>query len=349
MTGQIAVGTDPTPQAIKSGRGFLYDAKLSGNGTGACASCHVDGDMDHLAWNLGDPTGSLTTTRQNGQNFVFHPMKGPMTTQTLRGLLNLSPYHWRGDKANFLAFNSTFDDLMGSSELTNAQMAAYTDYVNTLLFLPNPLENLNRTPPTSLNGGNAVNGETDFMTLAISQPNNLTCNNCHSANPGPGSNRAIQAFKPQPMKDAQLRNMYQKLLFTALNASTIDGFGLTHDGAIPSLAGFLNSPAFQSYTATEKTDMSAYMASFDTGTAPAVGFTLTLTAANVTSTIAQNTIATLQSQAVAGNNDLIARGTIQGQVHGLLYQPSTNNYISDTGVTYFASAVTGRLSRPVTR
>src|SRR6202035_44807 len=103
---EIPVGSfDPTPSLIRNGRGFLYDAKLSGNGTGACASCHIDADMDHLAWDLGDPTGSMTSTVQNGKTILFHPMKGPMTTQTLRGLLNLSPYHWRGDKPNFAAFN----------------------------------------------------------------------------------------------------------------------------------------------------------------------------------------------------------------------------------------------------
>lgn len=44
---------DPTPAVIRAGRGFLYDAKLSGNGTGSCASCHVDAEMDLLAWDLG--------------------------------------------------------------------------------------------------------------------------------------------------------------------------------------------------------------------------------------------------------------------------------------------------------
>jgi YVTN family beta-propeller protein len=330
----IPVGTDPEPAAIVNGRGFLYDAKLSGNGTGACASCHIDGDMDHLAWNLGNPAGTMTATVQNQQVFLFHPMKGPMTTQTFRGLLNLSPYHWRGDKANFAAFNSTFDDLMGASELPTAEMTAYTNFVNTILFLPNPNENLNRTPPTSLAGGNAVTGETDFLTLAVSMPNDNTCNGCHLASPGPGTNRLIEPFKPQPMKNPELRNIYQKLLFTNAQPSSIDGFGLTHDGSVSTLADFMRESAFEAYTATNRIDIIAYMLSFDTGTAPAVGYTITLTAANVTETLAQTAWATLQSQAAAGNNDLIARGTIQGQVHGLLYQPSTNNYISDTGVLY---------------
>jgi hypothetical protein len=65
-----------------------------------------------------------------------------------------------------------------------------------------------------------------------------------------------------------------------------------------------------------------------------VGYTLTLTAATVTGSTVQGQWTTLQSQAVSGNCDLIARGTIQGHVHGLLYQPPTNNYISDAGVVY---------------
>ena len=29
---------------------------------------------------------------------IFHPMKGPMTTQSLRGMANHGPMHWRGDR-----------------------------------------------------------------------------------------------------------------------------------------------------------------------------------------------------------------------------------------------------------
>src|SRR5690606_151081 len=42
---------DPTPSVIKAGRKHLYDThKTSGMGQASCASCHVDGKMDHLAW-----------------------------------------------------------------------------------------------------------------------------------------------------------------------------------------------------------------------------------------------------------------------------------------------------------
>ena len=98
--------------------------------------------MDHLAWNLGNPAGSMTSVVQAGVTINFHPMKGPMTTQTLRGLLNLSPYHWRGDQPNFAAFNATFNTLMGGPEISDTDMTLYTNFVDSILFLPNPNENL---------------------------------------------------------------------------------------------------------------------------------------------------------------------------------------------------------------
>ena len=120
---EIPVGSyDPTPATIRQGRGFLYDAKLSGNGTMACAACHIDSEMDLLAWDLGDPGGDMVSNvviipGEHGiilhQRSVFHPMKGPMTTQTLRGLQGLDPLHWRGDRTNFLHFNIAFPGLLG--------------------------------------------------------------------------------------------------------------------------------------------------------------------------------------------------------------------------------------------
>jgi YVTN family beta-propeller protein len=325
-SGEVAVGTDPTPQTIKQGRGFLYDAKLSGNGTGACASCHVDGDMDHLAWNLGDPDGNMTQYNQNGHIFKFHPMKGPMTTQTLRGLNHLSPYHWRGDQIDFAAFNATFDKLMGNSELSDSDMSTYTTFVDSILFLPNPNQNLDRTLPQSLAGGNPVKGQADFLNVPGTL-SGVTCNGCHQSNPGPGTSRLVTAvIPPQPLKIPHLRNIYQKQLYTRHNNASIDGFGFDHDGNISSLADFLNQAFFPGYSSQQKTDINAYSLCFDTGTAPAVGFTITLTSANVNNSTEQGYWATLQSQASASNIDLIMRGTIQGQVTGLLYDPNDGNY-----------------------
>jgi DNA-binding beta-propeller fold protein YncE len=333
-SGEVAVGTDPTPTLVKQGRGFLYDAKLSGNGTGACSSCHVDADMDHLAWNLGDPGGQLEYVFQNGEEITFHPMKGPMVTQPLRGLLNLSPYHWRGDFSTFSAFNVIFYTLLGNIELSATDLGIYTTFINSILYLPNPNENLDRTLPTSLAGGNPVAGETDFMTVK-GTGFGRTCDSCHSANPGPGTNRLILPdFVPQPMKTPHLRNIYQKQLYTRHNAMSIDGFGMEHDGNISVPADLLSQRIFDGYTSQQKTDMTSYLLCFDTGTAPAVGYTITLTSANVNSQQEQSYWATLQSQAEVSNIDLIARGTLQGQIHGLLYQPGSHTYLSDNNVQY---------------
>ena len=78
--------------------------------------------------------------------------------------------------------------------------------------------------------------------------------------------------------------------------------------------------------------------------APAVGYTRTITSANVLTGPVQNDLGLLQSQASAGNTDLIAKGTIYGRVHGLLYQPNAGNYITDTtGLGPFTQAQLGLL------
>src|SRR6267142_1587346 len=100
--------------------------------------------MDLIAWDLGDPQGNLATDKtvipQLGQTntSTFHPMQGPMTTQTLRGLNTLDPFHWRGDRTNFTHFNGAFASLLGGSTLSATNMNAYRDFINTIRFEPNP-------------------------------------------------------------------------------------------------------------------------------------------------------------------------------------------------------------------
>jgi len=110
---------NPEPASVLVGRPMLYDAfKTSSNGESSCSSCHVFGDLDGMSWDLGNPDEvvSLNTLPINFENVLqffgvdtsqlngtgnvrdYHPMKGPMTTQTLRGLSNSGPMHWRGDR-----------------------------------------------------------------------------------------------------------------------------------------------------------------------------------------------------------------------------------------------------------
>jgi YVTN family beta-propeller protein len=328
---ELRVGTDPTPAHIRTGRGFLYDAKLSGNGTASCASCHIDGDIDMLAWDLGDPGGEMISFRQAGNTIEFHPMKGPMTTQSLRGLARMAPLHWRGDKANFVQFNGAFDTLMGGSELSDADMLSYFAFVNTLLFQPNPYQSLDRTLPETFRRGDPAAGQEVFLTVAGTSPGPVTCNFCHRITPGPGSNRVIvnSEILPQPLKVPHLRNIYQKGGFNRFAGVTIDGFGLDHDGHVSTFLDFFAATAFSGYTAEQKTDLAAFVMTLDTGTAPAVGRAMTFTVEVAADTRMQADWTTLEQQTRLRNADLVVDGTINGQVRGLSYRPTFDDYIMD--------------------
>jgi YVTN family beta-propeller protein len=353
---EIPIGSyDPTPDTIKQGRGFLYDSKLSGNGTMACAACHIDAEMDLIAWDLGDPTGQMQTNKTTNpllgnavSNAVFHPMKGPMTTQTLRGLNGLDPFHWRGDRTNFTHFNIAFPGLMGNSSISTNDMNAYRDFINTISFEPNPNQNLDRTYPTNFAGGNAAAGRNAFFfTNYVGVPGfGLQCNSCHTGPPGPGSDSIIipasALQESQDFKVPQLRAIYQKMNFNnAPGTNSIGGFGLVHDGTDPSLQVFLSRPVFVNINnnTTIKNNLAAFVQCFDTGMAPAVGYTRTVASTNVTSTSISNDWSLLESQAAAGNIDLIVKGTLDGHLHGFLYQPGPANYRPDTtNLTTFTKA-----------
>ncbi len=135
---QTASMLDPTPDAIKRGRPFFYNARLtSGLGVTACASCHADGRTDGLAWDLGVPSEAMKPFDQICDDFTggrfpqrpcgdYHPVKGPMVTQTLQGSIGVEPLHWRGDRRDIAAFNPAFTGLNGNDrELAADEMAAF--------------------------------------------------------------------------------------------------------------------------------------------------------------------------------------------------------------------------------
>jgi hypothetical protein len=297
--------------------------------------------MDLIAWDLGDPGGEMQTgvTVLPPLNFTFtnkfHPMKGPMTTQTLRGLNGLDPLHWRGDRTNFTHFNIAFPGLMGSTALSTNDMIAYRDFVNSIVFEPNPNQNLDRTYPTNFAGGDPSAGRNAFFFTNYTS--GLSCNSCHSGPPGPGSNKLIipaaALDESQDFKVPQLRSIYQKMNFNNNpGAVSIGGFGIVHDGIDPTLQVFLSRPVFTNIRndTTIKNNIAAFVQCFDTGTAPAVGYTRTVLATNVTNSLLSNDWSLLENQALAANIDLIVKGTIDGQIHGLLYQPVPNNYQPDS-------------------
>ena len=222
-TAQVAFH-DPSPPAIKVGRKHLYDThKNSGLGQIACASCHVDARMDRLAWDLGDPAGDVDPVAGNNlaagipfldQGFDdFHPMKGPMLTQTLRDIIGLEPFHWRGDRNGLEQFNGAFVGLQGDDAmLTAGEMQEYEDFLATIHFPPNPYRNLDNTLPSALpleghfttgrfapaglplGPGDAQRGLTLYRPPNLLDAGALACSTCHTLPVGVGPNQTLSGF-----------------------------------------------------------------------------------------------------------------------------------------------------------
>ena len=270
---------DPTPPRIRSGRRHFYNTVNSGLGQVSCASCHVEGRFDRLAWDLGNPAGDLLSFTNRTDLFLlsspvtYHPMKGPMVTQTLIDIIGHEPFHWRGDKDGIEQFNSTFVDLQGADqELTAEEMQEFEDFLATLTFTPNPFRNFDNSLKTNiilrgeyslgrgtlparapLPPGNALRGSTKHFPTA--------CLSCHLPLSGLGSDgRITNPFGPMPLgpngerhlrvtsqprsdnlflKIPQLRDLPEKLGFTLRGPVSRSGFGFTHDGRVDTLTHFL--------------------------------------------------------------------------------------------------------------
>jgi len=280
----------------------------------SCASCHIFGDMDDLGWDLGNPDGDVTA---NGNPFnplipaqvdpiprTFHAMKGPMTTQSLRGLENHGPQHWRGDRqgdeiAAFEAFNGAFPDLIGrAGPLAAADMTAFRIFALQLRYPPNPIRDLNNALRSDEASGRTTyfNTTTDTIT---------TCNGCHVVDAAQGffggDGRSIFDGESQHLKIPHLRNQYQKvgmfgmargndlgvgglrgIQLTGSFAHTGDqirGFGYLHDGSIDTLLRFFGLSGF-SLNATQESNMAKFMMVLDSDFAPVVGQQVTLSATN---------------------------------------------------------------------
>jgi mono/diheme cytochrome c family protein len=326
---------NPEPQSIIDGRPFLYDANLtSSNGEASCSSCHVFGDMDDLGWDLGNPDDNVKTNQNdmNDQPFIdavgfgtctiqsfvfggtgcnFHPMKGPMTTQSLKGLENQGPEHWRGDRGeggpggqtantSFNNFNVAFPGLVGrETPLTTQQMQAFTDFALQLRYPPNPIRNLDNSLTAAQADGLAVFNldPTDTVT---------SCNGCHALDPSQGffggNDLSVFDAESQVFKIPHLRNAYQKVgmfgeaqpedvnipllgsgtPFTGSFTHTGDqirGFGFTHDGSVDTVFRFLSAGVF-ALNNNQRGDLEAFIMAFDSDVAPVLGQQVTLNSSN---------------------------------------------------------------------
>jgi len=339
VTATLPLRHDPTPRSIAAGRRFLYDAEsTSGHGDLACATCHVFGDVDGLAWDLGVPDGSVrripTALWHEDRRFRprqrFHPLKGPTVTQSFRGLAGAGPMHWRGDRhgsgfeigsetAAFLAFDVAFVDLMGLDHaLARSDMEDLARFALSIRYPPNPTQRLDRTLTPAQRAG------FEFFTGPFpSDARAINCEGCHAL--PLGTNGRINFEGPQAardMKAAHLRNVYQKVGRFNVPGPQVAGFGLLHDGSVDTVVHFLQGTVFNFPGATEvqrdtvRRDLSEFVMAFDTGMAPAVGRQVTLRAAPGDDQHAA--LSVLVERAGAGECDLIARGRLARTERGWL-------------------------------
>jgi YVTN family beta-propeller protein len=350
---------NPEPAAVVDGRPFLYDASFtSSNGEASCSSCHVFGDFDSLGWDLGDPDGQVLNNpnpiRLRGPGFIskdFHPMKGPMTTQSLRGMANHGPMHWRGDRtggndpggsgldeeAAFKKFNVAFEGLLGRGEpLTDEEMQAFTDFILQVTYPPNPIRNLDNSLTADQQAGR------DFYFGPVSD-GVFNCNGCHVLNPDQGffGSDGFTTFEgeTQLVKIPHLRNMYQKVgmfgmpdvgLFNSGDndhtGDQIRGFGFLHDGSVDTLFRFHSAIVFNFSSDAQRRQVEEFMHVYDSNLAPIVGQQVTLTNTNA-STVGSR-IDLLIARAAAGECDLIAKGNLNGEARGWV-RTSNGRFQSD--------------------
>lgn len=178
---------DPTPAPIRTGRKHLYDThRNSGLGHIACASCHLDGRLDRLAWDLGDPSGAVDPLAANNLGMgvpglnpatanppftPFHPMKGPMTTQTLQDIIGQEPLHWRADRAGIENFAGAFAGLQGAdTALGSTSMAEFKAFLASITFPPNPYRNIDNSLSTNVPLPGRYNTEARFGAVGTPLP-----------------------------------------------------------------------------------------------------------------------------------------------------------------------------------
>ena len=336
---------DPTPAVIKAGRPLLYDSHLtSGLGNASCALCHVDATMDTESWDLGNPTGTMQTFDETcNQNIPFsgtcgdwHPMKGPMMTQTLIGSVGTEPLHWRGDRADMAAFHVGFTGLLGAAAPPSpAQMAQLEAFIGTIRFPPNPHRTFTDGLPASIPGfsGNPANGKTLFETATLA--GSAKCVDCHSGVSG-GAATIVSGNvlgESQSFNVPQLRNLYKKVGLSFTSLTNNRGFGFGHDGSADTIVTFLQRPLFTGFAAgaqgdTQRHDLEAFLMAFPTDTHPAVGVQLTVDGANHGQQAVIDQLAAMTALADTGVVGLVAKGLVGGVARGYAYVAG-NGFQSD--------------------
>ena len=352
---------NPEPADVVKGRRFMYDsAYTSSRGDSACASCHIFGDMDQLAWDLGNPDDVPAKNNNAYNRFVFsflrttksfHPMKGPMTTQSFRGMAGNGPLHWRGDRQgvstgvtleerSFKDFSVAFPGLLGrETALNDEEMTSFARYALKLVYPPSPVANLDTSLTAIQKAGQEfyMNKTADTLT---------TCNGCHALDPSKGQygtdgTMAFEGFAiAENFKIPQLRNMDQKVgSFTENEAAKpatgaqIRGFGYAFDGALGTVDQFLSAAVFVTVNATERKQLEEFVLAFPSDLQPVVGQQVTVTPTNGSQGDVSARLNLLVQRAMVTSPrpecELVAKGVLGAEARGWVLSRTSGTFVPD--------------------
>jgi len=317
---------DPLPHAITRGRKFLYDTHLtSGLGQASCASCHIDARSDGLAWDMGDPAGLMQEFNQACNLELggvpddctpWHPMKGPMSSQTLLGLAGNEPFHWRGDRAYIANFAHLARTLQGMErDLTETELKHLDDYLTAIAMTPNPNRNIDGSLRQRVAGGNPIRGAQLFATGGQGFG---ACMRCHASPSGGGAGvfSAGTLADTQPLTIPDLRQAFMKTGFERSSQSLARGFGFGHDGSGGSLPEFLaqhmRGPVGSGASEVDRRDLAAFVLSWNTGVHASVGAQVTVD--GTAASRARRDM--LRSIAANGDAELVAKLMLGGVERG---------------------------------
>ena len=275
----LDLGFDPTPALEREGRRLYFSADNSEHRNASCNSCHIEGDSDLLAWDLSN---------------LPRDDKGPLVTQTLRGIADTRPFHWRGERDELSDFNGAFAGLLGGPPLATTpggEFDAFQAYVFSLQQPATPNQDRRRvladrqsftTPDGQPHLADPIRGQELFLdgTAVIGFG---SCNTCHTL--PLGTNHEVVLDEPDleiPRQNhfvvAALNAIWRKeppsLHDVILADGTLEerptiGSGIAASGLKDSLLDFVQIPLFD-HTHQEDLDITAFLMQLDSGLAPGV-------------------------------------------------------------------------------
>ena len=308
-----ATGWDPLPKEIVQGRLDFSRTRNSKSGTSSCASCHIGGHTDMLAWDLGTFLDHEGTPRAS----VGHALdnKGPLMTQTARSLREVGPWHWRGEKRSLFEFDNTFIGLLerevdGKPEALGIQFNYTARYLDSLAWPANPHQNADRSLSP-----NQVEGRDLFHNLPVLGA--MACVDCHALPLGTSGEVVSHGLGGQAPTTVvpPLRGVSEKALSPEFvvggDVGTRNelGYGLGHTGSFTSIEDHIlqllpDGTQRLTITPAQASKIADFLGVLDTGIAPAAATQLTLDASNNTGR-ARDDFAYVIAQADAGHCDVI--------------------------------------------